>query len=122
MRAEQIVGDAVHHLLDVAEHIRVQAAEIGDAGGGAHAAEEAVALEEQRLAALAGGGGGGGDAGGPAAEDDDLVVAADRRLTCRLGEKERVRPLRVVPRRGRGLHWPPLSSTAAASVWAIARD
>ena len=48
---EQVVGDAVDDLADLAVHIGVQAAEVGDAGGGAHAAEEAVALDEQRLRA-----------------------------------------------------------------------
>jgi len=44
---KEIVGDAVHHLLDVAEHISKQAAEIGDAGGRAHAAQKTVALDQQ---------------------------------------------------------------------------
>ena len=65
--AEQIVGDAVHDLADIAVHIGVQPAEIGHAGGSAHAAEEPVALDQQRLAPERAGGGGRGDAGRPAA-------------------------------------------------------
>ena len=71
------------------KHVGVQAAEIGDAGGGAHAAEEAVALDQQGLAArCAAAAGGGGDAGGPAAEDDDFVVAADRRVARGFKQRE----------------------------------
>jgi hypothetical protein len=44
---QQLVGQAVHHLADLAVHIGVQAAEVGDAGRRAHAAEEAVALDQQ---------------------------------------------------------------------------
>ena len=50
---QQVVGDAVDHLLDLAMHIGVQSAEIGDAGGGAHAAEKAVALDQQHSCARA---------------------------------------------------------------------
>ena len=46
---EQFVGDAVHDLPDLAVHVGVQSAEIGDAGGGAHAAEKAVAFDQQHL-------------------------------------------------------------------------
>jgi hypothetical protein len=37
---QQFGGHAVHHAPDVAVHVGVQAAEIGDAGGGAHAARK----------------------------------------------------------------------------------
>ena len=50
---EQLVGDAVHHLADLAVHVGVQAAEVGDAGGRAHAAEKAVALDQQHARAVA---------------------------------------------------------------------
>ena len=76
---EQVVGDAVHDLPDLAVHVGVQAAEVGDAGGGAHAAEEAVALDEQRRGAVPRSGGRRGDAGRPAAEDDDVALGMDRR-------------------------------------------
>ena len=90
---EQIVGDAVHHLLDLAEHIGVQPAEIGHAGGGAHAAEEAVALDQHHLAAVLGGRRRGGDAGRAAAKHDDLVIAGDRGLPLGFGqERRRLRP------------------------------
>ena len=49
---QQVVGDAVHHLDDLAVHVGVQAAEVGHAGGGAHAAEEAVALDQQGAGAV----------------------------------------------------------------------
>ena len=45
---QQFVGHAVHHLADLAVHVGVQAAEVGDARRRAHAAEEAVALDQQR--------------------------------------------------------------------------
>ena len=83
---QQIVGDAMHDLTDIAVHIGMQPAEIGDAGGGAHAAEKAVALDQQRFAPERAGRRSRGDAGGAAAEHDDLVSAEDRRLTRRLGD------------------------------------
>jgi hypothetical protein len=46
--AEQIVGNAVHHLPKLAMHVGMQAAEIGHASRRAHAAEKAIALDEQR--------------------------------------------------------------------------
>ena len=79
---EQVVGDAMHHLPDVAMDVGMQAAEIGDAGGGAHAAEKSVALDQQRVGAMAGRRRGGGDAGGSSAEHDDVVFAEHR---CRSG-------------------------------------
>ncbi len=80
---EQFVGNAVHHLADVAVHVGVQAAEIGDARRGAHAAEEAVALDQQHRAAVLAGGGGGGNAGRPAAEHDHVIFAGNGRVSCR---------------------------------------
>ncbi len=75
---EQVVRHAVHHSLDVAVHVGVQAAEVGDAGGGAHAAQEAIRLDQQGLAASARGRGGGGDAGGATAHHDHVELAPDR--------------------------------------------
>ena len=89
---QQIVGDAVHDLTDIAVHVGMKPAEIGDAGGGAHAAEKAVAFDEKRLPPERASGRSGGDAGGTAAEDDDLVVAEDRRLTRRLGDARHALP------------------------------
>jgi hypothetical protein len=59
---QQIIGDAVHDLANVAMHIAVQAAEIGHARGGAHTAEKAVTFDQKRLAPKSAG---RGDAGGP---------------------------------------------------------
>ncbi len=84
--AEQIVGDAVHDLTDIAVHIGVQAAEIGHAGGRAHAAEEPVALDQKRLAPERAGRSRRGDAGWPAAQHDDLELTENRRVACGLGD------------------------------------
>ena len=75
--AQQVIGETVHDLVDGAEPVGMQAAEIGDAGGGAHAAEEAVALHQQGRGARSRGGSGGGDPGWPAAQDDDVERAED---------------------------------------------
>jgi hypothetical protein len=45
---QQVVRDAVHHLPDVAVHVRMQPTEIGDARRGTHATEKAVAFDKQR--------------------------------------------------------------------------
>ena len=84
---EQLVGDAVHDLADLAVDVRVQPAEIGHAGGGAHAAEKAVALDQQHPRAVARRAGGGGDAGRAAAEHDDVEFAEHRHLARRLGDQ-----------------------------------
>ena len=74
---EQVVGDPVHDLADLAVHVGVQAAEVRDAGRGAHAAEKAVALDQQRARAMPCRRRRGGDAGRAAAEHDDVVFAED---------------------------------------------
>ena len=51
---QQIVGDAMHDLFDLAMHVGMQAAEIGDAGRRAHAAEKAVAFDQQARCGRAG--------------------------------------------------------------------
>jgi hypothetical protein len=73
---EQLVGDAVHDLADLAMHIGVQSAEIGDAGRRPHAAEKAVALDKQRSAPERTGRSRRSDAGRPPAEHDDIVFTA----------------------------------------------
>jgi hypothetical protein len=83
---EQLVGDAVHDLHVLAADVGVQAAEVGDAGGGAHAAEKAVALDEERLRAAARRRGRRGEPRGSAAEDDDIELAEDRGRSRRLGD------------------------------------
>ena len=48
---KQIGRDALHHLMRLTEHVRMQPAKIGHACGRAHAAEKAIALDQQRAAA-----------------------------------------------------------------------
>ncbi len=74
---QQFGGHAVHHLADLAVHVGMQAAEVGDAGRRAHAAEKAVALHQQGAAAGLRGGGRGGHAGRAAAEHDHVVLAVN---------------------------------------------
>lgn len=50
---QQLVCQAVHHLLDVAEYVRVQATEIGHPRCRAHAAQKAVGFYQQCAAARA---------------------------------------------------------------------
>ena len=83
---QQVVCHAVHDLPDLSVHVRMQAAEVGDARGRAHAAEEAVALDQQSGAPRARGRHGGGDAGGAAAEHDHLVFAQHRCLPAGFGQ------------------------------------
>ncbi len=70
---QQIVGDAMHDLLDLAVNIGVQPAEIGHPGGGAHAAEKSVAFDQQDTPAMLPRGGGGREPGRSAAEHDDVT-------------------------------------------------
>ena len=83
---EQIVGDAVHDLLDLAMHIGVQPAEIGDAGGGAHAAEKSIALDQQDAAAMLSGGCRRRDPGRSATQHHHLIIAHHGGLPRRLGQ------------------------------------
>ena len=83
---EQLVGQAVHHLADLAVHVGVQAAEVGHTRGRAHAAQKTVTLHQQRALPGARGSGRGGDAGRPAAEHHDVEMAENRRLPCGLGD------------------------------------
>jgi len=83
---QQIVGDAMHDLANIAMHIGVQAAEVCHARGRSHAAEKAVTLDQKRLAPKSAGRGGRGDAGRATAEDDDLEFAENRRVARRLGD------------------------------------
>ena len=83
---QQFVGDAVHHLAVLAVDVGVQAAERGDAGGGAHAAEKAVALDHQRLAAVRRGRCRGRDAGRSAAQHHHVVFAPHRQVAFRLAD------------------------------------
>ena len=73
---EQFVGDAMHDLADLAVHIGVKSAEIGDARRRPHAAKKAVALDEQRAPPERAGRSRRGDAGRAAAEHDDVVFSA----------------------------------------------
>src|SRR5712675_2396439 len=88
---QEFVGDAVHHLTDLAVHIGEEPAEIGDAGGRSHAAQKAIALDQQRAPARAGGGRRRRDAGGSAAQHHDLVVVAYRDLAFGLVDEIRHR-------------------------------
>ena len=83
---EELVGDAVHDLTDLAMHIRMQTAEIGDAGRRPHAAEKAVALDEQGAPPERACRGRCGDAGRAAAEHDDVVFAAHGNFARRLAD------------------------------------
>jgi hypothetical protein len=83
---QQLVGQAVHHLADLAMHIGVQAAEVGHASRRAHAAEKAVALDQQRALAGPRGRGGRGDARGAAAQHHDVEGAENWRLAAGLGQ------------------------------------
>ena len=47
---QQLVGQAMHHLLQLAMHIGVQAAEVGDPCGRAHATQKAIALHQKHAA------------------------------------------------------------------------
>ena len=87
---EQLVRDPVHDLPHLARDVRMQPAEIGDAGRRPHAAEETVALDQQDFPARPSSSRGGRDPGRPAAEDDDLVVAVHRDLTFRLANERSV--------------------------------
>ena len=73
---EQLVGDAVHDLADLAVHIGMEPAEIGDACRRPHAAEKAVALDEQRALPERTRRCRRGNAGRAAAEHDDVVFSA----------------------------------------------
>ena len=108
---QQFVGDAVHDLFDLAMHIGVQAAEIGDAGGGAHAAEKAVALDQQHAAAMHAGGGRGRDPGRSAAQHHDIVFAASSgfRAPVRSGWKGLDGHSLNFRDAAGGLQWPPPS-------------
>ena len=77
---QQFVGHAMHHALHLAMHVGMQAAEVGDAGRGAHAAEEAVALDQQHLAPGRRRAGRGGDAGRAAAQHQHLGLGQQRRV------------------------------------------
>jgi hypothetical protein len=65
---QQIVGDAMHDLFDVAMHIGMQPAEIGDAGRRAHAAEESITFDQQHAPPVHASRSRGCDTGGTAAE------------------------------------------------------
>src|SRR5947209_7297613 len=77
---EQLVGDAVHDLADLAVHIGMQSAEIRDACRRAHAPEEAVALHEQRGTAAPRRRCCRRNSGGSSTQDDDVVFTDDRRI------------------------------------------
>ena len=100
--AQQVVGDAVHHLHDLPVHVGMQAAEVGDAGGRAHAAEKAVALDQQGAGAVSRGRGRRGDAGRAAAEHDHVVLAVHRRRARGLGDRRRRGLGRSIHRREAG--------------------
>ena len=87
---EDFVGDAVHHLADVAMHVGVEPAEIGHPGGGAHPAEKPVTLNQQNLAPEPRGRGRCRDPGGPAAEHHHVEFAAHRHLPFGLTQGLRV--------------------------------
>jgi hypothetical protein len=57
------IADQLLDLADLAMHVGVQAAEVGDPSSGAHAAQKSVALDEQRARAMPGRRGRGGDPG-----------------------------------------------------------
>ena len=86
---QQLVGDAMHDLADLAVHIGMQPAEIGDAGRRPHAAEKAVTLDEERAPPECASRGRGGNAGRPAAEHDDVVFAAHGDFPRRLADHVR---------------------------------
>jgi hypothetical protein len=75
---EQVGSDAVYDLADLAVHIRMQAAEVGDSRCRAHAPQKAVALDEQCRSAGAGRGDCRGYAGRAAAQDDHFVFPQHR--------------------------------------------
>ncbi len=76
----------MHHLANLAVHVGVQAAEVGDARRRAHAAEEAVALDQQRALPGPRGSSGGRDAGRAAAQHHDIELAENGRLAAGLGQ------------------------------------
>jgi hypothetical protein len=76
---QQLVGHAVHHALEIAMHVGMQPAEVGDTGRCAHAAEEAVALDQQHLAPGRSGTGRGGDAGRAAAQHQHVGLGEQGR-------------------------------------------
>ena len=84
---QELIGDAVNHLLDFAMDVGVQPAEVGDARGRSHAAEEAVTLDQQRLASVHGSRRRSRDPGGAAAEHDHIVFAAHGKIACRLPDR-----------------------------------
>ncbi len=83
---QQIVGDPVHHLIDPAETIGVQAAEIGHARGGAHASQEAVAFDKQCRGTRPPRSHCCRNAGGPAAENNDIERPVEFSPARRLGD------------------------------------
>ena len=83
---QQLVGQAMHHLLNLAEHVGVQATEIGHPGGRAHAAQKAVALHQQGAATGARGRRGRHDAGRAAAQHHHVVLAQHGGLAARFGQ------------------------------------
>jgi hypothetical protein len=87
---EQVRGDAMHDLADVAEDVCVQAAKIGHPGCRSHATQEPIALGEQNACAIASRGTGCGHAGRPASEHDDIEFSKERDGTGRLCNASRM--------------------------------
>ena len=82
---QQVIGHAMHDLLDAAEYVGMQAAEIGDACRGTHATEKSIGLDQQGPGTGACRAGGCSDAGGTASEHDDVKTAEDGCLAARFG-------------------------------------
>ena len=101
---EQVVGNAVHDLPDVAEDVGVQAAEVGDAGRSAHAAEKAVALDQENACAVACRRRGRGNAGRTAAQHHDVERAEDGRVAGGLADRRHDGWLRLGSILRRGSH------------------
>ncbi len=76
---EDLVRHAVHNLPVLAAEVRVQPAEVGEAGGGASSTEKPVALQKNRRATGSRSRDRCGNARRPAAEHDDFVLAVQRR-------------------------------------------
>ena len=76
---EQIGGDPVDDLVDLAAHVRVQAAEVGHAGRRPHPSEESVALDQQASRSVARRRRRSDDSGRTATQHDDVVFAEQRR-------------------------------------------